>query len=468
MAKLKKLPLVAICGRPNVGKSTLFNRILGKSRAIVHDQEGITRDRFFGNAKWQDYRFRLVDTGGIIEHPDDNITRQMQEQVDAALNEARVIVFVVDGQHALTRVDREVRDRLFKYSKPVLLAVNKLDNDAMTEAHRYDFYELGLGDPFPISSGHGLGIDALRDAIVEHLPVPEPIAVPEEGAEDEDGELLEAADDESFSEKDPRIKVAIVGKPNVGKSSFVNAILNENRSIVDDKPGTTRDAIDIDFAWNDKDYVLIDTAGLRKKAGITAKVEHYSVARSLRAVRRADICLVMIDATEGMSEQDKRIIGYARENGTAMVLVWTKWDLVEDKARRQKSIVEELDLKMAQIHYVPNVTISNVTRQRLFTVFEYIDRVYEQTRKRISTADMNKFIEEIKVQHKPPSQKGKHAKILYATQVSIKPTLVILFVNQVRLFHFSYMRFLENQLREKFGFEGVPITLELREGKSRE
>ena len=469
MAKLKKLPLVAICGRPNVGKSTLFNRILGKSRAIVHDQEGITRDRFFGNARWQDYRFRLVDTGGIIEHPDDNVSQQMQEQVDAALNEARVIVFVVDGQHALTRVDREVRDRLFKYSKPVLLAVNKLDNDALTEAHRYDFYELGLGEPFPISSGHGLGIDALREAICEHLPVPEPVAVPEEGAEDEeDGELLEAADDESFNEKDPRIKVAIVGKPNVGKSSFVNAILNENRSIVDDKPGTTRDAIDIDFTWNDKDYVLIDTAGLRKKAGITAKVEHYSVARSLRAVRRADICLVMIDATEGMSEQDKRIIGYARENGTAMVLVWTKWDLVEDKARRQKSIVEELDLKMAQIHYVPNVTISNVTRQRLFTVFEYIDRVYEQTRKRISTADMNKFIEEIKVQHKPPSQKGKHAKILYATQVSIKPTLVILFVNQVRLFHFSYMRFLENQLREKFGFEGVPITLELREGKSRE
>lgn len=468
MAKLKKLPLVAICGRPNVGKSTLFNRILGKSRAIVHDQEGITRDRFFGNAKWQDYRFRLVDTGGIIEHPDDNVSRQMQEQVDAALNEARVIVFVVDGQHALTRVDREVRDRLFKYSKPVLLAVNKLDNDAMTEAHRYDFYELGLGEPFPISSGHGLGIDALRDAICEHLPVPEPVVVPEESEEGDDIEILDDADEETFNEKDPRIKVAIVGKPNVGKSSFVNAILNENRSIVDDKPGTTRDAIDIDFTWNDKDYVLIDTAGLRKKAGITAKVEHYSVARSLRAVRRADICLVMIDSTEGMSEQDKRIIGYARENGTAMILVWTKWDLIEDKARRQKSIVEELDLKMAQIHYVPSVTISNVTRQRIFTVFEYIDRVYEQTRKRISTADMNKFIEEIKVTHKPPSQKGKHAKILYATQVSIKPTMVILFVNQTRLFHFSYMRFLENQLREKFGFEGVPITLELREGKSRE
>jgi GTP-binding protein len=468
MAKLKKLPLVAICGRPNVGKSTLFNRILGKSRAIVHDQEGITRDRFFGNAKWQDYRFRLVDTGGIIEHPDDNVSRQMQEQVDAALNEARVIVFVVDGQHALTRVDREVRDRLFKYSKPVLLAVNKLDNDAMTEAHRYDFYELGLGEPFPISSGHGLGIDALRDAICEHLPVPEPVASPEVSEEGDDIEILDDGDEETFNEKDPRIKVAIVGKPNVGKSSFVNAILNENRSIVDDKPGTTRDAIDIDFTWNDKDYVLIDTAGLRKKAGITAKVEHYSVARSLRAVRRADICLVMIDATEGMSEQDKRIIGYARENGTAMILVWTKWDLIEDKARRQKSIVEELDLKMAQIHYVPSVTISNVTRQRIFTVFEYIDRVYEQTRKRISTADMNKFIEEIKVTHKPPSQKGKHAKILYATQVSIKPTMVILFVNQTRLFHFSYMRFLENQLREKFGFEGVPITLELREGKSRE
>ncbi len=450
MAKTKKLPLVAICGRPNVGKSTLFNRLTGKSRAIVHDEEGITRDRFFGEARWEKHRFRLVDTGGIIEHPDDNVSQQMQAQVDAALNEARVIIFVVDGQQAITRVDREVRDRLFKYSKPVLLAVNKLDNDAITEANQYEFYELGLGDPFPISSGHGLGIDPLRDAIVKHLP--ELGDVPEEEEEPEDG----------------RIRVAIVGKPNVGKSSFINALVNEDRTIVDDKPGTTRDAIDIDFTWNDKEYILIDTAGLRKKAGIKQKVEHYSVSRSLRAVRRADVCLVMIDSTEGMSEQDKRIIGYARENGTAMVLVWTKWDLIEDKARRFKAIDSELNLKMAQIHFVPYLTISNVSRQRLFSVFEYIDRVHEQTKKRIPTADLNRFIDEVKIRHKPPSQKGKFAKILYATQAGIKPTTFVLFVNQKRLFHFSYMRFLENQLREKYGFEGVPIHIELREGKPRE
>lgn len=450
MAKTKKLPLVAICGRPNVGKSTLFNRLTGKSRAIVHDEEGITRDRFFGEARWEKHRFRLVDTGGIIEHPDDNVSQQMQAQVDAALNEARVIIFVVDGQQAITRVDREVRDRLFKCSKPVLLAVNKLDNDAITEANQYEFYELGLGDPFPISSGHGLGIDPLRDAIVKHLP--ELGDVPEEEEEPEDG----------------RIRVAIVGKPNVGKSSFINALVNEDRTIVDDKPGTTRDAIDIDFTWNDKEYILIDTAGLRKKAGIKQKVEHYSVSRSLRAVRRADVCLVMIDSTEGMSEQDKRIIGYARENGTAMVLVWTKWDLIEDKARRFKAIDSELNLKMAQIHFVPYLTISNVSRQRLFSVFEYIDRVHEQTKKRIPTADLNRFIDEVKIRHKPPSQKGKFAKILYATQAGIKPTTFVLFVNQKRLFHFSYMRFLENQLREKYGFEGVPIHIELREGKPRE
>ncbi|MBX3177060.1 MAG: ribosome biogenesis GTPase Der [Candidatus Hydrogenedentes bacterium] len=466
MPKAKKLPLVAICGRPNVGKSTLFNRLIGKSRAIVHDEEGITRDRFFGNARWGDHQFRIVDTGGIVENPEDNVTLQMQAQVDAALNEARVIIFVVDGQQPLTRVDREVRDRLYKYSKPVLLAVNKLDNDNLVEQHQYDFFELGLGDPFPISSGHGLGIDALREAIVSHLPPPAAEAR-EDGDETADSDGDEDSEAGETPETDPRIKVAIVGKPNVGKSSFVNAILNEQRNIVDSVPGTTRDAIDVDFTWNDQEYVLIDTAGLRKKAGITRKVEQFSVSRSLRAVRRADVCLIMIDATEGMSEQDKRIIGYCRENGTAMILVWTKWDLIEDKARRFKAIGEELNLKMAQIHYVPYITISNVTRQRLFSVFEHIDRIYAESRKRIPTAEMNRFIDELKVLHKPPSQKGKHAKILYGTQASVKPTTVVLFVNQARLFHFSYLRFVENQLRQRFGFEGVPIHLELREGKPR-
>ncbi|MBI2433322.1 MAG: ribosome biogenesis GTPase Der [Candidatus Hydrogenedentes bacterium] len=445
MSRKKKAPLVAICGRPNVGKSTLFNRMIGKSRAIVHDLEGITRDRFYGEAEWEGHKFRVVDTGGIIENPVDPISEKMQQQVRAALDEARVIVFVVDGQQPITRTDEQVRDALFRQGKPVVLAVNKLDNPAM-ESQKYDFFALGLGEPYPISSGHGLGIAELMDAVVSHLPAP--------------GEAEPAAEPERVV-----TKVAVVGKPNVGKSSFINAILNEERTIVHDEPGTTRDAIDIDFRWKEKEYLLIDTAGLRKKAGIRQPVEHFSVSRSLRAMRRADVCLVMMDATEGISEQDKRIIGYALENGIAMVLVWTKWDLVGDKERRFKALADELDLKMPQVRYVPSLTMSNVTRQRLFAAFEYIDRVAEAAEKRVSTAELNKLIEEVKEKHNPPSIKGKHAKILYATQVGVKPTTFVLFVNQKRLFHFSYLRFVENQIRERFGFEGVPIKLELREGK---
>jgi GTP-binding protein len=444
MAKKLKLPLVAICGRPNVGKSTLFNRITGKARAIVHNQEGITRDRFFGEGEWGGRRFRIVDTGGIVENPVDNITRQMQDQVDAALDDASVIVFVVDGQTELTRVDQEVVQVLHKKGKPVVLAVNKLDNPEMT-MNRYDFFSLGLGEPYAVSSGHGTGVDDLMHAVLEELPPP--------------GEMPEEEPEETA------IRVAVVGKPNVGKSSFINAILNEPRVIVDDTPGTTRDAIDINFRWKDKEYLFIDTAGLRKKAGIKEKVEHFSVSRSLRAVRRADICLIMIDAVEEMSEQDKRIIGYCQENGTAMILVWTKWDLVEDKAARFKDITDELDFKMGNIKYVPYITISNVTRQRIFTTFDFIDRVVAESERRVDTAELNRFIDEVKAKHNPPSYKGKHANIKYITQVGTKPTTFVLFVNQKSLFHFSYMRYLENQLRERYGFEGVPLKLELREGK---
>jgi len=447
MPRKKPLPLAAICGRPNVGKSTLFNRITGKARAIVHDEEGITRDRFFGTAEWQGRKFRVVDTGGIVEQASDNITKEMQIQVRAALAEASVIIFVVDGREELTRVDHEVRDELFKYGKPVLLAVNKLDNAKLSE-RRYDYYELGLGEPFAISSGHGLGVEELNDAIVAALP--ESAASAEEGEE---------------PPPDTRIKIAVVGKPNVGKSSFVNAVMNESRTIVDATPGTTRDAIDIDFHYLGKEYLLIDTAGLRKKAGIKRQVEHFSVSRSLRAIRRADICLIMIDATDGIAEQDKRIIGYCAENGTAMILVWTKWDLIEDKDARFKRIDEEIDLKMRQIKYVPYITISNVSRLRLFKVFELVDQVAAESEKRISTAELNRLMEEIKAKHTPSSLKGKHAKILYATQAGVKPTTFVLFVNQARLFHFSYLRFIENQIRERYEYTGVPIKLELREEK---
>jgi GTP-binding protein len=316
-------------------------------------------------------------------------------------------------------------------------------------------------------------VETLLDTLVTHLPPPALVAEEEceseEGAEEDDGEELEGEEGEtSQSEEEGPIKVAIIGRPNVGKSSFINALLNEERTIVTDIPGTTRDAIDIDFHWRGKEYLLIDTAGLRKKAGIREHAEHFSVARSLRAIRRADVCLVMMEATEGMSEQDKRIIGYALEQGTAFILVWSKWDLIENKEKRFKALEDELDLKMPQVLHAPRITISNITRKRLFSVFEIIDRVAKAARTRVGTSELNRLVDDIKARHNPPSQKGKHAKILYATQASVQPTVFVIFVNQKRLFHFSYMRFIENQIRERWGFEGVPLRLELREEKRRE
>lgn len=446
MPKKHALPVVAICGRPNVGKSTLFNRIVGKQRAIVHSEEGITRDRAYALAEWNGRRFRVVDTGGIVENPLDPVVAKMQEQVRVALEEAAVVLFVVDGQQAITRVDRELSQELFKLGKPVVLAANKLDNPKM-EDNRLEFYELGLGDPIAISSGHGLGIGDLMEAVLAHLPAG--TAPPEE-------EIAE----------EPKVtRVAIIGKPNVGKSSFINAILNEPRTIVDSTPGTTRDAIDIDFQWKDKHYVLIDTAGMRKKAGIRKHVEFFSVSRSLRAVRRADVCLVMMDATEGITEQDKRIVDYVQEQGAAMALVWTKWDLVADKEARFKALNDEMDLKAPFLKFVPVLTVSNTTRVRLFKTFEYVDKLAAEAEKRIPTAELNRTIEMLKSKMSPPSQRGKFPKILYATQASVKPTTFVLFVNQKRLFHFSYIRYLENALREQYSFEGVPIRIELREEK---
>ncbi len=451
----KSTPMVAIVGRPNVGKSTLFNRIIGKQRAIVHDVEGITRDRFINETSWDGKPFRLVDTGGILETPVDDITRKMQAQVQQAIEEARVVIFVLDGQQEITRPDRVVCESLHRCGKPVVLAVNKLDNPQLA-LNRYEYYALGLGEPHAISSGHNLGIDALMQEVTQHLPdLPEQPATVSETGETET--VVQPEDD--------TIKVAIIGRPNVGKSSFVNALLNEERTIVSEIPGTTRDAIDIEFRWQDKNYLLIDTAGLRRKAGIRKPVEHFSVARSLRAIRRADVCLIMVEATEEMAEQDKRIIGYALEHGTAFILVWTKWDLVENKEKRLKALEDDLDLKMPQVLFAPRITISNVTRKRLFTVFEYVDRVAAEAVKRISTAELNRLMERIKAKHNPPGKKGVHAKILYATQAGVKPTEIILFVNQKRLFHFSYMRFIENQIRAAYGFEGVPLKLELREEK---
>lgn len=448
MSKRKKRPMIAICGRPNVGKSTLFNRLLGKSRAIVHDQEGITRDRFIEEVNWDGQVFDLVDTGGITDPGQDSISQKMQRQVEAALQEAVLILFVVDGQQELTLTDYEVRDRLFRLSKPTLLVVNKLDNPKMQDRYS-EFYELGLGEPIGISSGHGLGMDALRDAMAPYLPE------------------KDVVQEDAPAEAAP-IEVAIVGKPNVGKSSFVNAILNQERTIVDSTPGTTREAIDVDYSRGDKHYILIDTAGMRRKAGIYEPVERFSVTRSLRAVRRADVCLLLIDAIEGITEQDKRIIGYTQEQGTPLVLVWTKWDLVEDPEKRFKSLDDEIDLNMPHIKHVPYITISNVTRQRIFKVFDLVDTVAEQAKKRIATAELNNALQDMIAKNPPRLVQGRPGKIRYMTQASVQPTVFVLFVNQKKLFHFSYLRYLENQLRERYGFEGVPIKLELREGKPRD
>lgn len=444
--KKKKPPLVAICGRPNVGKSTLFNRITGRQHAIVHSDEGITRDRAYGRAEWNGRIFRLVDTGGVVENPMDPVTQKMQEHVRAALKEAKVVLFVVDGQVSPTRIDDDIRDELFRLGKPVVLCVNKLDNPRLAQ-NRTEFYAMGLGEPVGISSTHNLGTDDLMDAIMAHLP---------------DAPLAEeAAADEAPR---PVTKVAIVGKPNVGKSSFINALFNEDRVIVTDIPGTTRDAIDNEFHYNGKDYLFIDTAGMRRKGNIRYEVERYSVNRSLRAVNRADVCLVVMDATEGITEQDKRIVHYIVEQGAAMILVWSKWDLVEDREAAFKRIDDQIDRQAPFLKYVPYITISNVTRLRVFKTLEFIDRVAESGQRRIGTGELNRFMKDIRLQVPAAMHKGRQAKILYATQAGIKPTTFVLFVNQPGLFHFSYLRFLENRLREKFGFEGVPIKIELRAG----
>lgn len=450
MGKEGKLPLVAICGRPNVGKSTLFNRITGRFRAIVHKQEGITRDRCYGNAEWQGRAFRVVDTGGIVEQPTDPISHKIQEQVRIALEEADVIVFVLDGRDEITRVDLEIRDELYTYHKPVVLAVNKLDNEELA-MQASEFYSLGLGDPIPVSAGHGMNIDALTDAIMAHLP-----PVDRAGSEP-------SAHPEAMSSEPEPTRVAVVGRPNVGKSSFVNALLNEERLIVTEIPGTTLDSIDIEFRWKGKEYVLMDTAGLRRKAAVREDVERFSLSRSLRSIRQADVVLAMADPTEGLTEQDKRILEYIREQGKAAVWVWTKWDLIEDKKERLKRLKEEIAFKAPFCHYLPMVTISNVTRRRLYTVFEHVDRVAEEACKRISTAELNRLMQDIRTSGAGAFHKGHTARVLYATQTSVKPTTFVLFVNQKRLFHFSYMRHIENRLREKFGFEGVPIRIELRE-----
>ena len=432
-------PIVAIVGRPNVGKSTLFNKIAGKRISIVEDEPGVTRDRIYTEVEWLNHYFTLIDTGGIEPASLETIQSQMKVQAEVAIHTADVIVFIADGKEGLTSTDRDVAAMLRKAKKPVLLAVNKVDTSKQSDFH-YDFYELGMGEPIEISSSLGLGIGDLLDEIVKHFP-----------------------DERDNKDDDESIKVAIIGKPNVGKSSIINKILGENRVIVSEIAGTTRDAIDTPFVDGDDKYIFIDTAGIRRKSKILDSVEKYSVLRSITAVERADVCLLVIDATEGVTEQDKRIAGFSHENGKAMIIVVNKWDLIEKDNHTMNQFTKEIRNELAYLEYAPLLFVSAVSGQRMNKMLEQIKYVASQHALRIPTGSLNDIIGEAILLNQAPSDKGKRLKIYYANQASVKPPTFVLFVNIAELMHFSYQRYIENRIRESYGFEGTPIRFILRE-----
>jgi len=438
-------PLVAVVGRPNVGKSTFFNKIIGKRIAIVEDTPGVTRDRIYGDAEWLDHHFALVDTGGIEPMKEDIISTQMRRQAELAIETADVIIFMVDGREGITAADEDVAEMLRRSAKPIVLAVNKVDHPKFEDA-AYDFYALGIGNPITISAEQGLGLGDLLDEVVAYFP---------------------KYDKEYQSDA---INIAIVGKPNVGKSSLVNALLGYERTIVSNISGTTRDAIDTPFTWNDNDFVLVDTAGIRRKRAIEDEtIERYSVIRSLGAIRRADVVLIVIDAAEGMSEQDVRIAGYVHEEGKASVVIVNKWDVIEKDTHTMNEFKKKLYSDLAFMSYVPMLFISAKTGQRVNKVLEMAKYAYDQNSMRISTGTLNDVISEAITVTEPPSDKGRRLKIYYATQFATNPPTFALVVNDPNIMHFSYQRYLENYLRKSFGLDATPIRLKVRQrGKNDE
>ena len=431
-------PLVAIVGRPNVGKSSLFNRIVGKRIAIIEDSPGVTRDRIYGDAEWLTHNFTVIDTGGIEPDSEDIILAQMRRQAELAIETAHVIVFVVDGREGLTAADMEVAEMLRRCKKPLVLAVNKVDH-VKYEDTAYDFYSLGIGDLVTISAEQGLGIGDLLDEVVKYFP---------------------AIEEETETES---VQIAVVGKPNVGKSSLVNALLGQDRTIVSNIPGTTRDAIDTPFTHNEKDYVLIDTAGIRRKRAVgDENVERYSVIRSLAAIRRCDVALIVVDAEQGLSEQDVRIAGYVHEEGKASVLIVNKWDLIEKDTHTVEKFKKDMLTDLAFMSYVPMLFISAKTGQRVQRVMEQANAVLEQAKTRISTGILNDVIGEAVTMSEPPFVKGRKLRIFYCTQVSVMPPTFVLFVNDAELMHFSYKRYLENYIRKSFKLDSVPIRIIVR------
>ena len=435
-------PVVAIVGRPNVGKSTLFNALAGENISIIKDTPGVTRDRIYADVTWLDHAFTLIDTGGIEPDSSDIILSQMREQAQIAIDTADVIIFLVDVRQGLQDADSKVADMLRRSHKPVILVVNKVDSFQKFMADVYEFYNLGIGDPVPVSASSRLGIGDMLDEVVKHFP-----------------EKAEAQDE------DDRPKVAIVGKPNVGKSSIVNKLSGNNRVIVSDIAGTTRDAIDTDIRWNGKEYIFIDTAGLRRKNKIKEELERYSIIRTVTAVERADVVVVVIDAKEGVTEQDAKIAGIAHERGKGIIIAVNKWDAIE---KNDKTIYEFTRKVRETLSFMPEAEIlfiSAVSGQRLPKLFETIDMVIENQTLRVQTGVLNEIVTEAVAMQQPPSDKGKRLKIFYVTQVAVKPPTFVIFVNDKELMHFSYVRYLENKIRESFGFKGTSLKFIIRERK---
>ena len=429
------LPVVAIVGRPNVGKSTIFNRLVGERVAIVEDKPGVTRDRLYGKGEWLTRTFHVIDTGGIEFGETDEILTQMRYQAELAIDEADVIVMIVDGRTGITDADQELARMLNRTGKPVVLGVNKIDNPEM-RADIYDFYRLGLGDPFPLSGTHGLGLGDLLEEVVRHFPQ----------QEEED-------------DQDDVIRVAIIGRPNVGKSSLTNAILGEERVIVSEIAGTTRDAVDTPFERDGQNYILIDTAGMRKRGKVYENTEKYSVMRAMRAIEESDVVMVVLNGEEGIIEQDKKIAGYAHEAGRGVIIVVNKWDAVEKDDKTMQRFTALIREEFKYLDYAPILYVSAKTKQRVHTILPKVNEVAEAHSLRIPTSVLNDLITDATVRTPPPSDNGKRLKINYATQASVKPPTFILFVNDPELMHFSYERYIENKIREAFVFEGTPIRI---------
>ena len=438
-------PLVAIVGRPNVGKSMLFNKLCGQRLSIVEDTPGVTRDRLYAECEWRNRKFNIVDTGGIEPGTDNEILAFMRAQAEIAIQNATVIIFVCDIKTGLTASDHEVAKMLLKSGKPVVLAINKMDQVGHTNPDIYEFYNLGLGDPIPVSAVHGHGTGDLLDACFEYFP-------PEEEEELEDDV----------------IKVAIIGKPNVGKSSLVNRILGEQRVIVSNVAGTTRDAVDSYFENEKGKYLLIDTAGMRKKSKVDDPIEKFSVLRATMAIERSDVCLILIDANEGVTEQDTKVAGLAHEAGKACIIVVNKWDAVEKDDKTMDHMREEVRRDLSYMPYAPILFISALTGQRVPRLFELINYVNDQAAMRITTGMLNTLLADATARVQPPSDKGRRLKVFYMTQVGVRPPHFVCFCNDANLFHFSYQRYLENQIRNTFGLEGTPVRLTIRQKSDKE